>query len=156
MYVGDGDEQVVVAADLRRGEPITTCRGSCCFGEWYCRYLHKPMPLEENLSCNKEGDRGPHLPQRDMCGKVMTAVLCKPIPRMLLKADYGGPRWCLLTTRSLSTVAPRCVHPSTRNVEQFVFSSEPRLMKHSFFGSVNQTTASGSFRTDLHDIQQPL
>ena len=75
---------------------------------------------------------------------------------MLLNADYGGPRWCLLTTCTLSTVAPRCVHPGTQNVEQFVVSCEPRLMKHSFYGLVNETTASGSLRTDLNGIQQPL
>ena len=33
-----------------------------------------PMPLGENLPCNKEGDRAPPPSQRDMCGKVMTVV----------------------------------------------------------------------------------
>ena len=56
----------VVAADLRRGKPTTTCRGSCCFGEWNCTYARRnPMPFEKKMSCNKGRDRGPRPPQRD-------------------------------------------------------------------------------------------
>ena len=77
----DGNEQVgVLAADLRRGEPIATYRGSCFLESGtVVRIRHNPMPLEENLPCNKEGDRGPPLPQRGMCGMVMTAVPSKAI-----------------------------------------------------------------------------
>ena len=55
------------------------------------RIRRNPMPLEENLPCNKEGDRGPPLPQGDMCGKVMTAVSCEAICCWTLTTvDRGG------------------------------------------------------------------
>ena len=59
LYAVDGGEQVVywelisVAENrLQRAEAAAASGRSCT-------YLHNPMPLEENLPCNKEGDRGP-------------------------------------------------------------------------------------------------
>ena len=82
LYVVDGDEQVVywqlisVAENRSQGVETGAALGS---GTTVLRIRRNPMPLEEKLPCNKEGDRGPPLPQRDLCGKVMTAVSSKAI-----------------------------------------------------------------------------
>ena len=81
LYVVDGDKQVVywqlisVAENRAQRVEAAAPLGSGTV----VRIRRRPMPLEENLPCNKEVDRGPPLPQRDMCGEVMTAVSSKAI-----------------------------------------------------------------------------
>ena len=79
LYVVDSDEQVVyrqlISVEENRSQRV---EAAAALGSGtVLRIRRNPMSFEENLPCNKEGDRGPTLPQRDMCGKVMTAVSCK-------------------------------------------------------------------------------
>ena len=81
LYVVDGDEQLVcwqlISVAENRSQRVDAA--AALGGGTVVCIRRNPMPLEENLPCNKEGDRGPPLPQRDMCGKVMTAVSSKAI-----------------------------------------------------------------------------
>ena len=80
LYVVDGDEQVVYWQLISVAENRSQRVEAAALGSGTVVYIRRnPMPFEENLPCNKEGDRGPPLPQRDMCGKVMAAVSCKTI-----------------------------------------------------------------------------
>ena len=81
LYVVDGDEKVVYRQLISIAEngPQRVEAAAALRSGTVARIRRNPMPLEENLPCNKEGNRGPTLPQRDMCGKVMAAVSCKTI-----------------------------------------------------------------------------
>ena len=81
LYVVDGDEQVVywqlISVAENRSQRV---EAAAALGSGTVVYIRRnPMLLDENFPCNKEGDRGPPLPQRDVCGKVMTAASSKAI-----------------------------------------------------------------------------
>ena len=126
MYVVDGNEQVVYWQLISVAENRSQRIGAAASLEsgTVVRIRRNLMPLEENLPCNKGRSWPTPTTERYVWQGDDSSTIQS---HMLLNADYGGPLWCLLTTCTLSTLAPPPVHPSTRNVELFVLSPKPGL-----------------------------
>ena len=64
-YVVNGDEQVVYRQliSVAENRPQRVEAAAALRSGTVVRIRRNPMPLEENLPCNKEGDCGPPLPQ---------------------------------------------------------------------------------------------
>ena len=125
MYVVDRDEQVacwqLISVVENRPQRVEAAAAS---GSGTVRIAATPCPWKRICLVTKR-DIVAHPHRRGILWQGDDSKMIQS--HILLNADYGGPRCCLLTT--CTTLAIRHVCPTTRSIEQFVASPQHRLNK---------------------------